>query len=121
MTPTAEQLANRETWITALETTDHPQGRMRLGDPEFGYCCLGLGCAVLDIEFKPYVGTSESFREAVGLATDDGSFMQAPGYFTCLTAVNDSDKLTFRQIAKILRENKTMWIEGVINQDTYNG
>lgn len=47
---------NLETWLREMETTDKPQAEKQLcevvevgadGEPKFGFCCLGLGSAIV--------------------------------------------------------------------------
>lgn len=105
MTYTKEEIqANREKWLRALETTTEKQGRGRLGTSERGFCCLGLGCVALGLEYNSNQTSSGALRSAVGLRTIDGKPSNNSG-LVALIYVNDNLREDFPTIAKRLREN----------------
>lgn len=88
-------------WIHDLETTEEKQGIEKLGGPKLGYCCLGRGCVVLDVPFRPRDGYSEEFRSRVGLLQANGG----NGSSTCvsLSALNDTRRVPFKVIAQNIK------------------
>ena len=107
---------NQERWLTALETTELPQGTDRLCSAD-GYCCLGIACVVFgdpnpdgsDLEDHPHVVEALALKNNLGsvtwLTNDQRNRLKQrkidiPG----LTALNDHSDLTFPQIASVVRE-----------------
>src|ERR1700741_2719270 len=86
MTP--EQIKNREAWIAALESGEYKQGHMRLATmrPDgVAYCCLGVGCNVLNVPeiceddgsigfYREYKLLPKEAVDLLGLRTNSGSF-----------------------------------------------
>jgi len=115
---------NQERWLTALETTELPQGRNRLWSPN-GYCCLGIACVVfgdsrpvgLGLEDHPHVVEALALLNHKGDATNGISdealdrMNQLGIEYPGLTSLNDDDELTFRQIASIVREFPELYFE----------
>ncbi len=71
------QAENAIKWIEYLPTYKQAAGidRTVLGSKSKGYCCIGAGCEILDIEFEEDDGISKPFRSAVGLDDESGSFI----------------------------------------------
>ena len=64
---THQQALNARHWLGTLLTTRYPQGKGRLGDAGLGYCCLGVGCKILDVPYHYDSGFSTLFSANVGL------------------------------------------------------
>lgn len=91
----ATQIQNAIYWIETLQTTQLPQGVGKLGHAQVGFCCLGLGCHILDIAYNMTEDTtSRAFADSVGLIDTEGSAFQQPSSF-CLTALNDTYRYNF--------------------------
>ena len=97
---TKEQAVNAVTWIKALDTTTEKQGKQQLGDKLIGFCCLGLGCSVLGINYDPEKGASKQFKVKVGLRTSTGSNVKRDN---SLVQLNDTLNFTFKEISKVMR------------------
>lgn len=100
----AQIQADREAWLRALETTTEKQGKRRLGSAKTGFCCLGLGCEVVGVEYNPLGNFSDAFARRVGLWGRDGRSKPHSDLHK-LTYLNDADGKTFAEIAEILRAN----------------
>lgn len=92
---------DRETWLQALETTTAKQGTGRLGSSSDGFCCLGLGCSVLDVPYYSGAPRSETFARRVGLRTANGEALFDAS--ESLVSLNDHRKFPFAQIAARIR------------------
>jgi len=86
---TEEQIKDAITWLDRLLVTRFKQSRKVLGNKENGFCCLGLGCHILGIDYNPSTGTSSDLIRAVGIQTV-WEFIR----------LNDGRKYSFNQIAK---------------------
>lgn len=112
-----KELKNIIKWVDALESGKYKQGKNKLGDHKSGFCCLGVGCKVLKIDYDPRGSLSESFAYSVGLLKHDGYFSQnsLPYYRntffgkTALTTINDDTKAGFKRIAKLIK-NHPDWL-----------
>lgn len=110
---------NAKLWVNSLRSGNYPQGVGRLGNPEKGLCCLGVGCAVYEEETGDnlpktssgdYAGlTLKGFdvvREWLGLASEQGNFTakeHIPGLsYSQLTQLNDEVQWDFEQIADLI-------------------
>lgn len=91
---------DREKWLQALETTTAKQGTKRLGDAARGFCCLGIGCEVLDIPYDPDEGMSMVFQKRVGLRFANGLPVS---HQPSLARLNDHHMMPFAKIAAHLR------------------
>src|SRR5690606_34916400 len=113
---TAQEKANNAIkWIDELLTTKEKQGTNMLGNSVNGYCCLGIGCKVLDIDFFSVDAVSGFLSQKVGLFDNAGSFKNIKNkYFVfngikgykehadTLTGLNDLTDFNFRRIAKMI-------------------
>lgn len=111
-TATPEQLKNREIWATALESGKFEQAGGSLGSLSAGMCCLGVGCFVLGIPFDPTDSfPPPEFCKKVGLPHDDGLYAELDGTYDGGSLVNDNDerKLSFPEIAQVIKTNETLW------------
>ena len=106
---TQEKIANAVKWIEVLPTAKQAteiKYKSRLGDAENGYCCLGLGCDVIGLSYRPSDGFSSEFKTAVGLLHEEGQLYGGTFYNrTTLAAVNDGTKAGFKRIAKFIKTN----------------
>lgn len=110
MPSVAEIKRNREKWLKELKSTTLPQGRGKLGDEIFGFCCLGLGCHILGVKYDRMAGASKEFKECVGLRHHLGKPKDFPK-FGALADLNDSNLLPFSVIAEHLRENMDQYFK----------
>lgn len=107
-TNTAVGVARRK-WIEALRSGKYKQGKGELGDPDTGFCCLGVGCVVLDIPFYSGDSNNSEFATAVGLHTADSDFSDDTGEIQplfwnqpSLMQANDDTNAGFKRIAKFI-------------------
>jgi len=116
-----EQKRNRETWAKALDSGKFKQTNGELGTLEAGMCCLGVGCFVLGVKFNyddsfPPV----EFAQLVGLPYDEDYIHenQIDGVYEGGSLVTDNDeyKLTFPEIAHVIRNVKSLWVESDYHQ-----
>ena len=110
-------------FIDELDTTDKKQGKGRLGNDEMGYCCLGIGCKVLETKnYDPNQGSSHELAEMSGLYSSFGSYIKLDGNATNdrvtgregLVCLNDGLKYTFKQIAERLRTHPRRYFKGTV-------
>jgi len=107
----------REAWCLALESREYAQTKAMLQGGK-GYCCLGVACLVAEqngiaVEREKYtganrlVGSSLHRQEAVllwlGLQDGAGAFEGEAG--VSLVTLNDSQGMTFAEIAAVIRSN----------------
>lgn len=88
--------------------------RGKLGSAVDGYCCLGAGCDILDIEFREYERLSQELAETVGLQDWQGVFVKGVGskrFYNedSLVLVNDETHTGFLEIANLMKKHPT-WI-----------
>lgn len=118
--------ANRQAWITALESGEFTQGRGKLrmskndGEPRgiIKHCCLGVGCEVFRRETGRGVWEGNGFTAADPKGSD-GTYTglglmprEVMDYFGLsnreqdrLVHANDTQRLNFNQIANLIDEN----------------
>ena len=89
-------------WFDELNTTTLKQGRQHLGDEEIGFCCMGIGARMFNICFSSGAGYSVVFQKHLGLL--QASEME-------IAVLNDTEKLSFPEIAKRLRANPEKYFE----------
>ena len=104
--------ANRELWLTALESGEYTQTTGVLRNEE-GFCCLGVACEVLGlsssaVEGRFYYGAETSHlprtvMTALGMLDSYGRYQSAAQGTRQLTELNDTDRLSFVEIAKVIR------------------
>ena len=104
---TKDKVANAIKWIDGLLVTRYKQGTGQLGGKMTGFCCLGYGCHILDIDYPTHHSYSEDFAESVGLEHRNSSFSpaaQVDGDSFCrsLADLNDTGKVSFNKIAKFM-------------------
>ena len=103
---TKDKVANAIKWIDGLLVTTVKQGECELGNKETGFCCLGYGCYVLNINCPASQAYSASFARKVGLEHRAALFSPPErigglGY-NSLVELNDSSGMNFSQIAKFM-------------------
>lgn len=124
---TPDQLA----WLAALETTEQAQTVGAL-ENSIGFCCLGIACNTLIVDLRevdPDDGGVQYGEKSAVLPTilvdrldvydDIGSFPYGTNLYQpddpfsqrlgCLTQLNDTARLSFRQIAAFIR-----WRPGLV-------
>ena len=67
-TPLEVKVANAIKWLDELATTELPQGQGRLGSIREGFCCLGVGCKLLELHYISSHGDDAEFNELAGIA-----------------------------------------------------
>jgi hypothetical protein len=121
---------NQEKWLEALESEKYTQGRSSLKtqdkDNSPKYCCLGVGCEIFDVERHdqlrngdfPFGGDRTTcyapveLKEILALYGDQGDsdfYREQPNKFRSLISYNDYEKKTFKEIAKIVRDNPDIY------------
>lgn len=117
---TKKQIAKfREAWLRDLETTKARQGGARLRTDTGGYCCLGRGCVVLKKMGLRDPSLTEALKHnsflppiaeaALGLRSNRGDSIAA-NLSSCIQ-LNDTRRLSFKQIAKQLRTYKEYYFK----------
>lgn len=99
-------------WVEALQSGKYSQGTGGLGDPKNGYCCLGVGCDILEIPFRAPSPSSVEFVVEMGLNDLAGSFVDHERGGFCevmgtrsLVKANDSALLPHAVIAQIILQH----------------
>lgn len=119
---TNEDRANNAiNWIENLPNYKQaPKGeRQRLGGKEKGYCCLGAGCEILNIKFDADAQNSDEFQQAVGLYSENGSFIDESALFygeDSLATVNDSTNAGFKRISDLMKTKPDWMFEKEVAQ-----
>jgi hypothetical protein len=121
-----EQIQNAIKWIDELLTTQTKQGKGKLGNAETGFCCLGLGCSILDVPYQSEDSFDDGLTIKVGLHDAEGGFFDERGdllylpfgtdSWSSLANANDSE-VSFRDIGKTMRDKPTT----VFEQDVASG
>lgn len=106
---------NRLKWIAALRSGKYTQGKYKLRSKDNLFCCLGVACEVLKIKSQLlkgflyiYEGEQNSGflpKEAInmlGLYYADGTLIEGE---IALSAMNDTQQLSFLEIADYLEQN----------------
>jgi len=83
-----QQALNAIEWLDYLTITELKQARHDLGDKENGFCCIGVGCYMHDVDTSVF-DAYDKFNMLMGAENDD-----------CLVTYNDSDMLSFKKISK---------------------
>jgi hypothetical protein len=102
-------------WVNALFfATENgvKQGMGQLGNQEEGFCCLGFGCVLGEIDYQKAEGNSADFSASVGLHNILGIPVNPKGSYS-LTEMNDAGE-SFKHIAKeMLRHPEEYFTGGV--------
>lgn len=118
-----QQALNAIKWIDELAKTGRKQGRGSLGSSQQGFCCLGVGCSVLDIDFHSNDADSFKLHKATGLDSNIGG-LSNEGVFpyigldnvecNSLIQLNDSARISFRRISTQIKINaRYLFVDGV--------
>lgn len=98
----------KDKWLAALRSGEYKQGRQQLVNIKLGnstYCCLGVACSIVGIsddvmgsngepgELKGYLGK-------IPIVLRDRQY----GIVKTLTAMNDTERLSFKKIANWIEE-----------------
>ena len=98
-----------EEWIEALESGEYKQGRNKLRTETTNgneFCCLGVACEVMEkngvhTDYEKYTAVPPlKVIQLLGLKPTSRPM-------TSLVEWNDSERLTFKEIAEILREKSS--------------
>lgn len=111
-------------WIDGLSTTNEKQAKGRLGNSEVGYCCLGLGCEVLGVDYDMTRGFSTEFNDVVGLNSQYGRYILTNGERARegtkgkeeLIFLNDHRNFTFKQIAERLKTHPRRYFHEAVGK-----
>lgn len=113
---------NQTSWLKELESGKYQQGRGLLcqlvGEERTpAYCCLGVECNNLGVHSTEHRGIINYLGEtckaphpvvnALGLYTSDGHTKHYMG--PSLVFLNDIDKLSFKEIAALIRQDPSMY------------
>jgi hypothetical protein len=121
---TETKVANAIKWIDGLSKTRYKQGTRQLGNPQSGFCCLGYGCHLLEVDYFSNEGVSVDFKNRVGLLYTQGVFTLVAKFNNdddcspspewewnngigerTLTGLNDNLKYSFNAISKFIKAN----------------
>jgi hypothetical protein len=103
----------KQKWTTALRSGDYKQGRACLRSIDNEYCCLGVLCDVIGLEWHMSDNDSilysisfgghnysaflpEALKNLLNLTTEDHEY---------LVSLNDTKRWSFRHIANYIEEN----------------
>lgn len=108
-------------WIENLPSYKQApkEDRECLGSSEWGYCCLGAGCEILEIDFETHDIVSNRFRYAVGLKDRKGRFTlgkKHPVFYNrpSLASVNDYTNAGFKRIASLMKRHPDWMFENEV-------
>lgn len=111
---TNDKIQNAVKWIDGLIDGDFKKGIGKLGNEKMGYCCLGAGCKILNIPYRPTFEVSKVFQKNVGLTGVDGEFKEHPDseFFyheisgrSSLVDLNDNTNKSLADIGKFIKKN----------------
>ena len=105
---TEQQVKNAIKWVEALRSGEYKQApfgnRAKLGNEEDGYCCLGVGCVVLELKHSPLDEHSSRLKDAVGLRYVEGNLLYSSYYRAAsLGMINDMTHAGFKRIGTLLK------------------
>lgn len=100
-----QRIANAVKWLDELTTTDKPQGKEQLGDRYTGFCCLGVGCALFELDYRPENGSSDDFEDLVGIEVT-----------ARLVEMNDKSDHTFEEIADAVKKNPSLCFTPAVSE-----
>lgn len=133
---TNEFTKEQEAWLVELETTEKLQGTGYLKsenkDKGLCYCCLGIACELITPINNKFVGhysthySTQGFNAALPVGiTDIYKLYDGLGdrfdsseddvESMSLSVLNDEHKLTFKEIAKTLRDNPHHYFKNFSN------
>jgi len=118
---------NQRKWLIDLETTKAKQASGVLNNGNGGYCCLGRACVALG--FKAYIGSGwdegamfygkrgdaqefslpEEVKDLLAVYNSDGKSRLT--FKPDLIELNDEERLTFKEIAAVIREDPSVYFK----------
>lgn len=101
MISTEIKIQNAINWLEALLIGKYPQGKNNLGDDKIGYCCWGLGCKIVGLEYEPLDGWNLTLHEKIGFTSSTGDLVSSLKGFNMLHDANDNG-VSFEDIARHL-------------------
>lgn len=122
MTTTFELGPKQKLWIAALRSGEFKQGKGFL-KIEDHYCCLGVACQVLGLEFdapddsgvsecdSARYGAPESVIKGLALSDDIGRRVNETNEEDSLTELNDNGA-SFEEIADIIEADPSAYFTG---------
>ena len=116
---TQDKAKNAVKWINELLNTDLPQGTGILGSKKQGFCCLGLGCHILNIFYGDSEGDSEELKETVGLLDSEGKPWSDHSVESLVT-LNDELLYSFKAIADRLITEPEEYFESEVAEQITN-
>lgn len=105
---TDEQAQNAVIWIDELLTTEKKQGNGTLGSELFGFCCLGVGCTILNIPFSSNSASSPELKVETGMREYSDT---SDKYEVRLSWLNDTEEYSFKKIGKIMQDNLKVYFK----------
>ena len=100
---TEEQVKNAIKWIDELLMTTEKQGTMFLGNSDRGFCYIGLGCYIFELNYEDSDRYSSEFKHKVGLYHTNGEPLGAYGHQS-LVYTNDVLGWSFSKIGEHLKK-----------------
>lgn len=109
-------------WTEALRSGDYKQTTGELHQQNKGFCCLGVLCeiaakdGVVDIvidngsygygndQDREFAVLPKAVLDWSGLTTTNGEFKDSDGRISSLIRLNDSDHLSFAEIADVIED-----------------
>lgn len=102
-----EQIDNAIKWLEALLSGKYKQTTEKLGDLKQGFCCWGLGCHIVGVDFDPTAGWNYQLGNKIGWWSSTGTGALFTGNYLGLASLNDNYNWTFETIGKYLIDNPT--------------
>ena len=117
-----EKARNLRTWLEALRSGEYRQNIDGiLGNHEGGFCCLGVACKVLDLEFDWNAQILPELPDYIGLYDEEGNvkdgsiiFGDTGLVYSSLIEANDSGNVDFDEIADAIEENLIDFVEPAV-------
>lgn len=108
-----QKAKNAIKWIDNLPSYKQAPPALRgiLGNAEYGFCCLGAGCEILNMDYIQSGAESGELKHSVGLLNRWGGFTVGNKYYKAsdLTILNDSTNAGFKRIANLMK-TKPNWM-----------
>lgn len=108
-----QQSKNAIKWIDGLPEKKQAKWPYNgvLGEKVKGYCCLGAGCSLLEIQYAPTDTYSLELMESVGLRGSAGSLANGNLFYgkEHLSNINDDTNAGFKRISKLMKTHPT-WL-----------
>lgn len=99
-----QQAANAMKWIDTLAFKNYKQGQGVLGNKKVGYCCWGVGCKVMKLDYEPHEEWDGRLYDLIGIPKDfDFSSETKNDYFhDHFMSLNDELQWKFPRIAAFI-------------------